>query len=122
MSIQEARSAIVAALGTIPNIDVHAYTPENIAWNSVWVSWQETEILNDCQREHEFVVIYVPPQSTYEDTFSRIDEMTPVIYNALFGVGPVTTIQPQVFQMGQPGVSQIWGAEFTVEVTVRTGE
>lgn len=122
MSIVEARNAIVSALRTVPDLDVHEFTPETIGWNSTWVSWQETTILNDCHFEHDFVIVYVPPQSNYKETFSNIDKYTVLISDALYGVGPLQGIEPQVFQMGQPGVSQVWGVEFTISVTVKTGE
>ena len=110
-----ARSDIVDALKTVPELSASATMPDTITAGMAWPAWAFTEPLNQCGSITSWYVFVALPAGNTAATVETADDLVDTVATALFAVGKVIRWEPWRIPL-EPGQQGIPVVRYTLEV------
>jgi hypothetical protein len=110
-----ARSDIVDALKTVPELAPAAVMPDTIHAGHAWPAWASTEPVNRCANLITWYVFVALPAASAASTVDAADDLVDDIAVALGAVGKVVRWEPWRIPI-EPGQQGIPVVRYTLEV------
>lgn len=110
-----ARSDIVDALKTVPELAPTATMPDSIVAGHAWPAWAFTEPLNRCGSVITWYVFVALPATGLASTVDAADDLVDDVASALATVGKVIRWEPWRIPL-EPGQQGIPVVRYTMEV------
>lgn len=110
-----ARSDIVDALKTVPELAVGSTMPDTITAGMAWPAWAFTEPLNTCAAITTWYVFVALPAGNLASTVEAGDDLVDTVATALWPVGKVIRWEPWRIPL-EPGQQGIPVVRYTLEV------
>lgn len=110
-----ARTDIVDALKTVPELAPTSSMPDTITAGMAWPAWAYTEPLNVCMAVTTWYVFVALPAANSLVTVEAGDDLVDVVATALYPVGKVVRWEPWRIPL-EPGQQGIPVVRYTLEV------